>query len=610
MDIFTESGERSTLALDARKILNGNYELGRVLGKGGFGITYAALDQSLQMPVAIKEYLPTAVAGRGTDRATVQPHGGKDAEIFEKGLNAFLKEGQTLAKFNHPNIVRVLAFFRDNGTGYLVMPFLEGKTLAQHIRDAGGKLAPKEAARVILPVLDGLRSVHGAGFLHRDIKPQNIYLSDDGGVILIDFGAARIAFGLESQSLSTVLTPGYAPFEQYYRKGNQGPWTDVYAAAATFYRAITGLRPPESPERNETDELKPAHEIEPIISQALSEVLTRGLAPRPENRTQTVGAFYTELQTALGGEGDVETQLVETMPAETIPVTEAATPPPTPPSPTPVTPPPPMAETVLDESPPAVAPTPDGDSGPSSTAPTARLVLTARRPCQILIDGEEVARLSKGEARTFMLIPGAHQIAARGRGGVTRETTVELKAGEERRVTIRLDRASKRTPSGASVSSSKKGFPKGVWIGAGAVLLLVILAVAFWPRETTPISPDPEPQPAPPGPVEELVISVPYSGTGFLGPGDNTLQSGEYVDQYRFYGNVEQSVVAVLSSDDFDTYLIVVTPSGEEIQEDDYEGDTAVTVVGGELDEEGWYGLMVTSYAIGETGSYFLELSY
>ena len=142
MDIFTESGERSTLALEARKILNGNYELGRVLGKGGFGITYAALDQSLQMPVAIKEYLPTAVAGRGTDRATVQPHGGKDAEIFENGLNAFLKEGQTLAKFNHPNIVRVRAFFRDNRTGYLVMPFLEGKTLAQHIRDSGGKLAP------------------------------------------------------------------------------------------------------------------------------------------------------------------------------------------------------------------------------------------------------------------------------------------------------------------------------------------------------------------------------------------------------------------------------------------------------------------------------------
>ncbi len=646
-DIFSESGERSTLALDSRRILSGNYELGRVLGKGGFGITYAALDRSLQMPVAIKEYLPTSVAGRGTDRATVQPHGDKDASIFESGLNAFLKEGQTLARFNHPNIVRVLAFFRDNGTGYLVMPFLEGQTLAQYVTAAGGKITSQEAARIILPVLDGLRLVHAAGFLHRDIKPQNIYLTDEGGVILIDFGAARIAFGQESQSLSAVLTPGYAPFEQYYRKGNQGTWTDVYAAAATFYRAVTGQRPLESPERNEVDELKPANEIEPSISQALSDVLSQALAPKPEDRTQTVEAFHTELLRELSAApGEVETQVVGTVSAATLPYAPPTPSTPFPPpkpfaAPSPSSPPPPAptptppfgAETVLDASPPPAfarpSSAPDRDSGSSSSTPTARLVLTARRGCKILIDGEEVARLQKGEERTFMLAPGPHQITARADDGETRETTIDLTSGEERRVTIRLDGSSTR---GSSVSgphaSTRKGFPKGLLIGGGAVLLL-ILAVAFWPRggndmpanlqsqqlvqpnvvaENQTEDNTPPPQRSAQGGVQ--TATIPFAVTGRLESADNTLQSGEYVDAYRFYGSAGDFVTAELSSQEFDTFLIVITPTGEQINVDDHEGDTSLTVIEDVLPVEGWYELMVTSFTVGETGAYFLELYY
>ena len=628
MDIFQESGERSSLALEFRRILNDNYEIGRVLGKGGFGITYAALDRSLQMPVAIKEYLPTAVAGRGTDRATVEPHGGKDANIFENGLMAFLKEGQTLAKFNHPNIVRVLAFFRDNGTGYLVMPFLEGRTLDRHIRDEGGRITPEEAAKYMLPVLDGLRSVHEAGFLHRDIKPQNIYLTDEGGVILIDFGAARITFGQESQSLSAVLTPGYAPFEQYYRKGNQGTWTDVYAAAATFYRAITGQRPPESPERNETDALVPAHEAVPSISPVVSDVLTRALAPRPEERTQTVEALYSELVAALGGATGEETVMVGTQQIGTAVITEG-------PETVLDTP---GDETVLDTSPSAQQrATADSDSGSSSTTPTARLVMTARRPCTIHIDGEEVAQLSKGESRTFMLTPGSHQVAATGARGVSNETTVDLQAGEERQVVIRLDSggtASSRPLAGAPAHASRggSGFPKGLVFGGGAVILLAILLIAFWPRggddpfddkeellglqsnqpevainQTPENTPPPEPPPNA-GTGGGQVITIPYSGSGVLGPGDNTLQSGEYVDSYRFFGTGGQFVGAALSSDQFDTYFIIITPTGEQIEVDDFEGDTSLTINEGVLPLDGWYELMVTSYDAGETGTYFLEV--
>ncbi len=653
VDIFTDSGERSPLALESRRILNGNYAIGRVLGKGGFGITYAALDQALQMPVAIKEYLPTTVAGRGTDRATVQPHGDKDANIFENGLNAFLKEGQTLAKFNHPNIVRILAFFRDNGTGYLVMPFLEGKTLAQHIGQAGGRITPEEAGRIILPVLDGLRSVHAAGFLHRDIKPQNIYLMDEGGVILIDFGAARITFGEESQSLSAVLTPGYAPFEQYYRKGNQGTWTDVYAAAATFYRAVTGVRPPESPERNEVDQLRPAHEIEIRVSPELSDVLSRALAPKPEDRTQTVDAFYTELQAAIGMEEAVETQMVDEVPPETLLVVDSPSstpfPPPAPatstpsgapfppPAPIPVstpTPPPappsappptPVAETVLDAAPQA-APmpppsTPDSDSDSGSTAPTARLVLTARKNAAILIDGEEVAQLTKGEARTFMLPPGPHKVSARGESGEIRESEVDLKSGEEKRVIIRLDDVVGTGKAGGS------GIPRGVFIGGGILLLFILVAV-FWPRgdnsnqqfQTDQSNQIQNPPPviaenqtsnnvSPPQQTGAQVLGIPTSVSGVLGQGDNTLRSGEFVDQYRFYGYEGQYVSAILTSQAFDPFLIAVTPTGEEIRVDDFEGSTTETRIEDELPVEGWYELMVTSYSAGESGPYSLTLT-
>ncbi len=227
---YDEAAPRGALLLPHRSLLNTQFAVGRVLGKpGGFGITYLGWDLNLQTRVAIKEYLPRDLAGRATDRATVAPHTQDEGEQFRYGLEQFLREARTLAQIDHPNIVRVRHFFEANGTAYLVMDYYQGLSLAEHLERQGGRLPEEQAKQLLLPILDGLRAVHAKGFLHRDIKPQNIYLArlDAGGTrpILLDFGAARQAMGERSRSLSVVVSAGYAPFEQYHRKGNRSPCT-------------------------------------------------------------------------------------------------------------------------------------------------------------------------------------------------------------------------------------------------------------------------------------------------------------------------------------------------------------------------------------------------
>ncbi|MCU0933970.1 MAG: serine/threonine protein kinase, partial [Thiobacillaceae bacterium] len=219
---YDESLKRSPLVLPHHTPLNqGRYSVGRLLGKpGGFGITYLAWDERLLTRVAIKEYLPRELSGRDTDHQTVVAHSGEDAETFAFGLERFLEEARTLARLDHPNIVRVRDFFEEHGTAYLVMDYYDGLTLAEYLsRQPGGKIGEDQAIGILMPILDGLREVHAKGFLHRDIKPQNIYLTTGNRPILLDFGAARQAMGAHSRSLSVVLSEGYAPIEQYQRKG-------------------------------------------------------------------------------------------------------------------------------------------------------------------------------------------------------------------------------------------------------------------------------------------------------------------------------------------------------------------------------------------------------
>jgi serine/threonine protein kinase len=225
------------------------YRIEKVLGVGGFGLTYLATDANLNLRVALKEYLPGDIALRGADQ-TIAPRSPDTAESFGWGKQRFLDESRTLASFRHPNIVRVMRFFEAKGSAYMVMEFVEGAALGEWVK-ARRPIAEAQAAAIVAPLLDGLEVVHKAGFLHRDIKPGNIYVREDGSPVLLDFGSAR----QQSSELTAVVTPGYAPFEQYHTQGNQGPWSDLYALGGVLYWMVTGNPPAEAAARVREDKM-------------------------------------------------------------------------------------------------------------------------------------------------------------------------------------------------------------------------------------------------------------------------------------------------------------------------------------------------------------------
>ncbi|MGE0385191.1 MAG: protein kinase [Gammaproteobacteria bacterium] len=226
------------------------YRIERVLGQGGFGITYLARDTNLDSDVAIKEYLPADLAVRDTDHS-VHPASRTHGERYQWGLTRFIEEARTLARFKHPGIVRVLSVFEANHTAYMVMEYERGPNL-QSVLDRCKTLDEAELVAILRPLMDGLEAIHAEGFIHRDIKPANIVLRQDGTPVLLDFGSARQSLGEQTRTLTSVITPGYAPFEQYYSKSDrQGPWSDIYALGATVYRAISGRKPLEAIDRSE-----------------------------------------------------------------------------------------------------------------------------------------------------------------------------------------------------------------------------------------------------------------------------------------------------------------------------------------------------------------------
>ena len=230
-----------------------DYEIRNVLGAGGFGLTYLGHDINLDKPVAIKEYLPADLAVRDENNS-VLPKSSSSKDDFTWGLERFLDEARLLAKFNHKNIVSVHRFFEAHGTAYIVMEFIDGLTLSDLLKQEK-KLSYDKLKSIIDPIMSGLDVVHKGDFLHRDIKPGNIIIRKDGKPVLIDFGAARQAVGARSRSVTAIVTPGYAPIEQYDTSGNQGPWTDIYALGAICYRAITGNRPSDATGRIKRDPL-------------------------------------------------------------------------------------------------------------------------------------------------------------------------------------------------------------------------------------------------------------------------------------------------------------------------------------------------------------------
>lgn len=283
-------------------VLREQYRVGKVLGQGGFGITYLGLDIHLNTLVAIKEYFPTSMVIREhTTSLEVFTYGGDAANRFHANRERFLREAQSLAKLSHiPNIVRVKSFFLENNTAYIVMEYVQGVSLLHYTEEKGGKLAPEETFRLLRPVMSALEKVHEIGLVHRDLSPDNIMLLPDGTTKLLDFGAVRDVEGADAQtpaaaSTETILKMGYAPIEQYQRRGSLGPWTDVYALCATIYFCMTGNVPPEAPERMMgIEELDWAKDV-PALTQAQAAALEHGMAHRAKDRTPSVTALTEEL---------------------------------------------------------------------------------------------------------------------------------------------------------------------------------------------------------------------------------------------------------------------------------------------------------------------------
>jgi len=297
---YDEAVQRSPIFLPHGTILGGQYRVGRVLGRpGGFGITYLGWDVNLQQRVAIKEYLPREIAQRMPNSLEVNVHTSDDKRGFEFGKEQFLREARIVAKLDHPNIVRVRNFFNANSTAYLVMDYYEGMSLGDYLGTVRNKLEPELAVPLVKPILEGLQYVHERGLVHRDLKPHNIYLAAIGRPIVLDFGAARQAAGDRVQSLSVVLTEGYAPLEQYQRRAVQGPWTDVYGVAATLYRMITGAAPPIALDRIGRDPVEDGGWS--AVPSALIPALRMALAVRPSDRYQSAVEFLAALERFLSG---------------------------------------------------------------------------------------------------------------------------------------------------------------------------------------------------------------------------------------------------------------------------------------------------------------------
>ena len=277
-------------------LLQDRYRIGAVLGQGGFGITYLAWDRSLERKLAVKEYFPLGLVARDPRGPGVVPPAGEEGEAYQEGLERFLEEARTLARFDDvPGIVSVRDSFRAHGTAYMVMTYLEGRTLKAYLEDRGGRIPLEEALELLHPVMDALEEVHRVGWLHRDVSPDNVLVPRKGTVTLLDFGAARSALRRSSRSLSVILKPGYAPEEQYRSRGEQGPWSDVYGLAATLYRCLTGQPPPDALDRLHEDTLVAPSLLEVPLPPQTEAALLRGLAVRAQDRYPSVEAFRNAL---------------------------------------------------------------------------------------------------------------------------------------------------------------------------------------------------------------------------------------------------------------------------------------------------------------------------
>ena len=297
-------------ALRKESILDGRYIIQDVIGQGSFGITYKALDYPTDDIVAIKEYFPAAMSVRKKSCWVVPSRGQKNMD-FAEGKKWFLREVRTLATFiGSPNMLKIYNYFEENGTAYFVMEYVSGVSLTEYIQNAGGRLPWYRTWELLLPVMDALTAIHSRNIIHRDIKPDNIVIMKDGNAKILDFGAARYSYGQQSHSLDVILTRGFAPLEQYYRRGKQGPWTDLYALAATMYSAVMGEIPPDAVMRQSGDALKIPVSIEKPMPLYAQDALLKALSIQPVERYGSVADFKKAIlwESALEGGTEIEAQ--------------------------------------------------------------------------------------------------------------------------------------------------------------------------------------------------------------------------------------------------------------------------------------------------------------
>ena len=284
------------IALPSGTELVGDYRIERVLGAGGFGITYLADEIALARLVTIKEYFPSDFAARA-DGVEAAPRSQDCAGDYRWGLDRFIEEAQTLARFDHTNIVRVYRYFRANNTGYMVLHFEEGESFKSWLKSLGRAPRQKELDAILAPLLNALELIHKSDFLHRDIAPDNVIIRKAGDPVLIDFGSARGEIASHSKTVSALVKPGYSPYEQYAETSKrQGPWTDIYALGATLYHAVTGKRPPDAPSRMVKDEIVAAREAAISSYRAgFLKAIDRALELNVEARPQSIAAWRGEL---------------------------------------------------------------------------------------------------------------------------------------------------------------------------------------------------------------------------------------------------------------------------------------------------------------------------
>ncbi len=295
------SKPESAQHMEAGSVLAERYIVGKVLGYGGFGVTYIGWDALLEKKIAIKEYLPSEFSTRMAGKCEVTIYSGDKHEQFEDGKKKFIEESRNLAKFHScGGIVKVFDSFECNDTAYLIMELLEGETLAEKLKREG-TIAEEKAVEMMLPIIESLSVVHSQGIIHRDISPDNIFVTNSGEVKLIDFGAARYATTTHSRSLTVIIKPGYSPEEQYRSRGDQGSHTDVYAVGAVLYKMITGKTPPDALERRAFFENKKKDILEPLskyigsISENHETAILNALNVRIEDRTPDMEKLKEEL---------------------------------------------------------------------------------------------------------------------------------------------------------------------------------------------------------------------------------------------------------------------------------------------------------------------------